>query len=43
LLGDDRPPPVEASTKRLRDLGQKLGDDHDLAIFVALRQYQAAG
>jgi CHAD domain-containing protein len=37
LLGDDRPPPIEALTKRLRDLGQKLGDDHDLAMLLAAR------
>jgi hypothetical protein len=24
-------------TKRLRDLGQKLGDDHDLAMLLAAR------
>ena len=37
LLGGDRPPPIEALTKRLRDLGQKLGDDHDLAMLLAAR------
>jgi hypothetical protein len=37
LLGGGRPPPLEALTKRLRDLGQKLGDDHDLAMLLAAR------
>ena len=37
LLGGDRPPPIETLTKRLRDLGQKLGDDHDLAMLLAAR------
>jgi hypothetical protein len=37
LLGGDRPPPIEALTKRLCDLGQKLGDDHDLAMLLAAR------
>jgi CHAD domain-containing protein len=37
LLGGDRPPPIEALTKRLRDLGQRLGDDHDLAMLLAAR------
>jgi CHAD domain-containing protein len=35
LLGGDRPPPIVALTKRLRDLGQKLGDVHDLAMLLA--------
>jgi hypothetical protein len=35
LLGGDRPPPIEALTDRLRDLGQKLGDDHDVAMLLA--------
>jgi CHAD domain-containing protein len=37
LLGGDRSPPIETLTKRLRDLGQKLGDDHDLAMLLAAR------
>ena len=37
LLGGDWPPPIETLTKRLRDLGQKLGDDHDLAMLLAAR------
>ena len=37
LLGGDRPPPIEILTKQLRDLGQKLGDDHDLAMLLAAR------
>ena len=37
LLGGDRPPQIETLTKRLRDLGQKLGDDHDLAMLLAAR------
>lgn len=37
LLGGDRPAPIETLTKRLRDLGQKLGDDHDLAMLLAAR------
>ena len=37
LLGGDRPPPIVALTKRLRDLGQRLGDDHDLAMLLAAR------
>ena len=28
---------MEALTKRFRDLGQKLGDDHDLAMLLAAR------
>ncbi len=34
LLGGGRPPPIQALTKRFRDLGQKLGDDHDLAMLL---------
>jgi hypothetical protein len=37
LLGGERPPPIEGLTKRVRDLGQKLGDDHDLAMLLAAR------
>ena len=37
LLGGGRPPPILALTKRLRDLGQRLGDDHDLAMLLATR------
>ena len=37
LLGGGRPPPIVALTKRLRDLGQRLGDDHDLAMLLAAR------
>ena len=37
LLGGDRPPPIVALTKRLRDLGHRLGDDHDLAMLLAAR------
>jgi CHAD domain-containing protein len=37
LLGGNRPPPIQALTKRLRELGQKLGDDHDLAMLLAAR------
>ena len=37
LVGGGRPPSIEALTKRLRDLGQKLGDDHDLAMLLAAR------
>jgi CHAD domain-containing protein len=37
LLGGDRPPPIETLTKRLRDLAQKVGDDHDLAMLLAAR------
>ena len=37
LLGGDRPPSIETVTNRLRDLGQKLGDDHDLAMLLAAR------
>lgn len=37
LLGGNRPPPIEALTKRLRELGQKLGDDHDLTMLLAAR------
>jgi CHAD domain-containing protein len=37
LLRGDRPPPIDALTKRLRDLGQRLGDDHDLAMLLAAR------
>ena len=37
LLGGGRPPPIEALIKRFRDLGQKLGDDHDLAMLLAAR------
>jgi CHAD domain-containing protein len=37
LLGGSRPPPIETLAKRLRDLGQKLGDDHDLAMLLAAR------
>ena len=29
LLGGGRPSPIVALTKRLRDLGERLGDDHD--------------
>jgi CHAD domain-containing protein len=37
LLGGDRPPQIETLIKRMRDLGQKLGDDHDLAMLMAAR------
>jgi CHAD domain-containing protein len=37
LLGGDRPTQIEALTRRLRDLGQRFGDDHDLAMLVAAR------
>jgi CHAD domain-containing protein len=37
LLRGDRPPPIDALIKRLRDLGQKLGDDHDFAMLLAAR------
>ncbi|MGA7395445.1 MAG: CHAD domain-containing protein [Terrimicrobiaceae bacterium] len=37
LLGGDRPQPIETLTKQLRHLGQKLGDDHDLAMLLAAR------
>jgi CHAD domain-containing protein len=37
LLGGDRPTQIEALRRRLRDLKQRLGDDHDLAMLVAAR------
>jgi CHAD domain-containing protein len=37
LLDGERPPPIVALTKPVRDLGQKLGDDHDLAMLLAAR------
>jgi CHAD domain-containing protein len=37
LLGGNRPPPIKALTKRLRELGQKFGDDHDLIMLLAAR------
>jgi CHAD domain-containing protein len=42
LLGGGRSPPIEALTKRVRDLGQKLGDDHDVAMLLAARADSAA-
>ena len=37
LFGGNRRPPIAALIKRLRDLGQKLGDDHDFAMLLAAR------
>jgi hypothetical protein len=37
LLPGNRPPPIKTITKRLRDLGERLGDDHDLAMLIAAR------
>jgi hypothetical protein len=37
LLGGNRPRPIEALTKRLSELRQKLGDDPDLAMLLAAR------
>jgi CHAD domain-containing protein len=37
LLRGNRPAPIAALTKQLRDLGQKLGDDHDLGMLLAAR------
>ena len=37
LLRGNRPAPIKAMIRRLRDLGQKLGDDHDLAMLLAAR------
>jgi CHAD domain-containing protein len=37
LLGGNRPAPIKAMTRRFCDLGQKLGDDHDLAMLLAAR------
>ena len=37
LLRGKGPAPVAALTKQLRDLGQKLGDDHDLGMLLAAR------
>ena len=37
LLAGDRPPAIKALTKRMDELGEKLGDDHDLAMLIAAR------
>ena len=37
LLGGNRLAPIKALTRRFCDLGQKLGDDHDLAMLLAAR------
>jgi CHAD domain-containing protein len=37
LLRGGRPPPIDALTNRLRVLGQKLGDNHDLSMLLAAR------
>ena len=37
LLAGNRPPRIKTITKRLRDLGERLGDDHDLAMLMAAR------
>ena len=37
LLGGNRPAPIKALTKSMRDLGEKLGNDHDLAMLLGAR------
>jgi CHAD domain-containing protein len=37
LLGGNCPAPIKALTERMRDLGEKLGNDHDLAMLLAAR------
>jgi CHAD domain-containing protein len=37
LLGGDGSAPIAALTKRMGDLGEKLGNDHDLVILLAAR------
>ena len=37
LLGGNRPPVIKRLTKKLRELGQRLGDDHDFALLLAAR------
>jgi len=38
LLGGNCPAPIKALTERMRDLGEKLGNDHDLAMLLAARR-----
>jgi hypothetical protein len=40
LLSGNRPAPIKALDKRMRDLGDKLGNDHDLTILLAARHDQ---
>jgi CHAD domain-containing protein len=37
LLGGSQSAPIKTLTKRMRDLGEKLGNDHDLAMLLAAR------
>jgi CHAD domain-containing protein len=37
LLEGNRPPAIKSSIKEMRDLGEKLGNDHDLAMLMAAR------
>jgi CHAD domain-containing protein len=37
LLGGNRPAPIKALDKRMSDLGDKLGSDHDLTVLLAAR------
>lgn len=37
LLGGNRPRPIKELTRRMAHVGDKLGDDHDLAVLLAAR------
>lgn len=37
LLGGNQPAPIKTLTKKLRDLGKRLGNDHDFAMLLAAR------
>jgi CHAD domain-containing protein len=41
LLRGNRPPPIKALIRRMRELSDNLGDDHDLAMLMATRDHGA--